>query len=83
MEKTTLADVKGFLDNDNVEETAEQTENKRVQPIRYNGNGGAEAARRKAEIVMFYNDLSCCKDNVVKHFVSREEDRKSAKEFLK
>ena len=43
VKKMILADVKDFLENGSVEETAEHTENKRVQPLRYNGNGGAEA----------------------------------------
>uniref|UniRef100_A0A7S2GTA3 Uncharacterized protein n=1 Tax=Octactis speculum TaxID=3111310 RepID=A0A7S2GTA3_9STRA len=74
--------MEGFLENGNLEETAEQTENTRVQPIRHNGNEGAEAARRQAETIMFHNNLSCWEDNVVKYFLSREEARKFAKEFL-
>ena len=59
-----------------------ETEDKRVQPIHYNGNGGVQAARRKAENIMFHHNLSCLVDSVVEYLVLREEHRKSAKEFL-
>ena len=59
-----------------------ETEDKRVQPIHYNGNGGVQAARRRAENIMFHHNLSCLVDSVVGYLVLREEYRKPAKEFL-
>ena len=53
-----------------------------MQPIHYNGNGGFQAARRKAENIMLHHNLSCSEDSVVKYLIVREEVRESSKEFL-
>ena len=50
--------------------------------MRYNGNGGGQAARQRAESTMFHHNLSCLVDSVVGYLVLREEYRKPAKEFL-
>ena len=60
-----------------------ETADRRVQPVHYNGNGGGQAARQRAENIMFHHNLSCLVDSVVEYLVLREEHhRKSAKEFL-
>ena len=59
-----------------------ETEDKRVQPIYYNGNGEVQAARQRAESTMFHHNLSCLVHSVVEYLVLRKEYRKAAKEFL-
>ena len=74
------ASEQNVLDKSEADEV--ETEDRRVQPIHYNGNGGVQAARRRAENIMFHQSLSCLVDSVVGYLVLREEDRKPAKEFL-
>jgi len=74
------APEQNVLDKSEADEV--ETEDRRVQPIHYNGNGGVQAARRRAENIMFHQSLSCLVDSVVGYLVLREEDRKPAKEFL-
>ena len=74
-------DMQKAADNaDKSEADDVEIEDKRVQRIHYNGNGGVQAAWRRAEN-MFQHNLMCLVDSVVECLVPRK-DRKPAKEFL-